>query len=134
MWDFLDYEQPLAPNASRYEGGTPNFIGASRLDRSIGGPGRGGRRRGSPQHVLALTDRLIEGLRARRRARSTRREAPGYSFRHRDVPACRARSGRAGTRLGEARIVTTFRPNGIRVSPHGYNTFDEIDALARGGR
>jgi selenocysteine lyase/cysteine desulfurase len=34
-----------------------------------------------------------------------------------------------GRRLGEAKICVTYRANGIRVAPHGYNTFDEIDAI-----
>ena len=35
MWDFLDYAQGPAPDASRYEGGTPNFLGALSLATSI---------------------------------------------------------------------------------------------------
>ena len=34
-----------------------------------------------------------------------------------------------GRRLGEAHVVTTYRPSGVRVSPHGHNTADDIDAL-----
>jgi selenocysteine lyase/cysteine desulfurase len=34
-----------------------------------------------------------------------------------------------GDRLAQAGIVVTTRPAAIRVSPHGYNTADEIDAL-----
>jgi len=34
-----------------------------------------------------------------------------------------------GKRIAAAGIVTTNRPSGVRVSPHGYNTPDEIDAL-----
>ena len=28
--------------------------------------------------------------------------------------------------------LTTYRRSGIRVAPHGYNTFEEIDALVDG--
>ena len=35
-----------------------------------------------------------------------------------------------GRRLQERGFVTTYRANGIRVSPHGYNTHDEIAAFA----
>ena len=34
-----------------------------------------------------------------------------------------------GRELGRKGFVTTYRATGIRVSPHGYNTADEIDAF-----
>src|SRR6202163_1813649 len=61
MWDFLDYAQPPAPDASRYEGGTPNILGALSLASSIDVLGTAGVDRIS-EHVLALTDRLVAGL------------------------------------------------------------------------
>jgi selenocysteine lyase/cysteine desulfurase len=114
MRNFLDYDQSWAPDAARYEGGTPNFIGA--------GIARIG------EHVLALTDRLVDGLQRKNAVVDGERSAATSSgivrFR---VP------GRDPLELGEriaaAGIVTTNRPGGIRVSPHGYNTSDEIDAL-----
>ncbi len=128
MWNFLDYAQPPAPDASRYEGGTVNILGALSLATSIGVLASGGIER-IGEHVLALTDRLEEGLRAR-----------GYSVVG-DRTSDAVKSGivtftRAGAdpvalgkRLGEAKIVTTFRRGGVRVSPHGHNTADDIDAL-----
>ncbi len=65
MWDFLDYAQPPAPDASRYEGGTPNIIGALSLATSIDVLADAGIER-IAAHVLALTDRLAEGLRVAR--------------------------------------------------------------------
>ena len=34
-----------------------------------------------------------------------------------------------GRALQRAGIVTTYRPTGVRVAPHGYNTAEEIDRL-----
>jgi selenocysteine lyase/cysteine desulfurase len=34
-----------------------------------------------------------------------------------------------GRRLGSDGFCVTYRPNGIRVSPHGHNTLDQIDAF-----
>jgi cysteine desulfurase/selenocysteine lyase len=127
MWDFLDYDQPWAPDATRFEGGTPNFLGALSLATSIEIL-----RAANPQriagHVLALTDRLVEGLKGKGAAIDSARSADESSgivrfrFPDRDPLAL-------GKRLGAAGFVTTYRASGIRVSPHGYNTFDEIDAF-----
>ena len=34
-----------------------------------------------------------------------------------------------GKRLGQAKICTTYRANGIRVAPHGHNSTDDIDRI-----
>ena len=60
MWNFLDYEQPSAADASRYEGGTPKFIGALSLATSMDVLANAGIER-IGAHVLALTDRLADG-------------------------------------------------------------------------
>ena len=128
MWDFLDYDQPPAEDASRYEGGTVNIPGALSLATSIevldaAGVARIG------DHVLALTDRLAEGLASRGwsiagdRARDEVKSGI-VTFGRDDVDAVEL-----GRRLGQAKIVTTYRPSGIRVAPHGHNTADDIDAL-----
>jgi selenocysteine lyase/cysteine desulfurase len=127
IWDFLDYEQALAPGARRYEGGTQNFLGIAALETSLGVLQEAGLAR-IAAHVLALTDELTEGLRARGCELLTER-GEGISsgivtFR---VP------GRdpveLGRKLGCAGIVTTYRPSGIRVSPHGHNTREHVAAL-----
>ncbi len=128
IWNFLDYDQPPAPNASRFEGGTPNIIGALSLATSMDVlAGAGVDRIGA--HVLALTDRLCEGAAAR-----------GYTIdgdrSREDVKSGIVRIRRdgvdpiaVGKRVGAAGMCVTYRASGIRVSPHGYNTADEIDAL-----
>jgi selenocysteine lyase/cysteine desulfurase len=132
IWDFLAYDQPLAPNAARYEGGTQNFIGILSLERSTAVLAEAGLPRIAAP-VLALTDRLVEGLqRAGAQIESPRGEGISsgiVTFRLPGVDPVET-----GRRLGAARIVTTFRASGVRVSPHGYNTFDEIDALLEAAR
>jgi cysteine desulfurase/selenocysteine lyase len=125
IWDFLRYDQPLAPGATRYEGGTPNFIGIAGLAASLDVLEDAGISRIS-QHVLALTDHLVERLRAAGAQLHTERGPVvssgivAFALPGKDPVAL-------GRRLGEAGIVTTYRPEGIRIAPHGYNTFDEID-------
>jgi cysteine desulfurase / selenocysteine lyase len=129
IWEFLDYEQPFAPNASRFEGGTPNFIGALSLDSSISVIEAAGTQ-AIGAHVVELTDHLVEGLSARgANVRSLR--GPGissgivtFSFPGIDPVAL----GRA---LQSEGVITTWRASGIRVAPHGYNTHEEIDTLLR---
>jgi cysteine desulfurase / selenocysteine lyase len=127
IWNFLDYDQPLAPTGARYEGGTPNFLGVAALSTSMDVLDEAGRSR-IADHVLMLTDRLVAGLRALGAEVDSPR-GPGASsgivtFR---VP------GRDPVEVGRALrdegIVTTYRAVGIRVSPHGYNTTEEIDRL-----
>ena len=128
MWDFLNYDQGWVADASRFEGGTPNFIGALSLAESIevireAGPEK------IAAHVLALTDRLCEGLASvGAEVKSERGEGTSSGIVTFVVP------GRDPVQLGRAiqhedRIVPTWRPNGIRVAPHGYNAFEEIDRL-----
>jgi selenocysteine lyase/cysteine desulfurase len=129
IWKFCDYEQGHADGAARYEGGTQNFYGIAALDASISVLASAGTDR-IGAHVLALTDRLCEALASRGAVLSTPRGngiSSGivtFSEPGRDP----VETGRGLGRLG---YVTTFRPSGIRVSPHGYNTLDEIDAFVQ---
>ncbi|SRR5665213_533180 len=128
MWDFLDYAQPPAPDATRYEGGTVNILGALSLATSIDVIAGAGIER-IAAHVLALTDRLADGLTSRGwtivgdRSRADVKSGI-VTFRRDGVDAVAL-----GKRLGAAKIVTTYRASGIRVAPHGHNTPDDIDAL-----
>ncbi len=127
MWSFLDYDQPLAGDASRFEGGTPNFIGALSLNESMNVLQEAGTGR-IAAHVLELTDRLTEGLRAAGAQITTiRGSAESSGIVTFTLPgADPVEVGRALQRDG---IVTTYRANGVRVAPHGYNTAQEIDAV-----
>jgi cysteine desulfurase / selenocysteine lyase len=129
IWDFLSYEQPLAPNATRFEGGTLNFMGALALDRSIAVIESAGVDTISA-HVLDLTDHLAEGLLAcGANLRSLR--GPGISSGIVTFTLPGVDSIALGRALQSEGVVTTWRASGIRVAPHGYNTHDEIDTLLR---
>ncbi|MGA8795896.1 MAG: aminotransferase class V-fold PLP-dependent enzyme [Candidatus Cybelea sp.] len=127
MWDFHNYEQPFSPDVLRFESGTPNLLGTLSLVCAIDLFERSG-----PQavadYVLALTDRLWEGLAAldaefsTLRGRSCSSGIVTFSIPGLDSIAL----GRA---LESQGIVTTYRAGGIRVSPHGYNTAEEIDVI-----
>ena len=127
MWNFLDYDQPWAPDATRYEAGTPNFIGALSLATSIGLLQEAGTER-IGAHILALTDRLVEGL-ARKGAVVAGVRSPSESSGIVRFAFPQVDSIALGRRLAEAGFVTTNRASGIRVAPHGYNTRAEIDAF-----
>ena len=129
IWAFLDYEQPYADNASRFEGGTLNFIGATSLDRSLSVIEEAGTD-AIGTHVLDLTDHLAEGLLAcGANLRSLR--GPGISSGIVTFTYPGADPVALGRALQSEGVVTTWRASGIRVSPHGYNTHDEIDTLLR---
>ncbi len=128
MWDFLNYEQGYVDDGSRFEGGTPNFIGALSLAESIGvlqeaGPAK------IAAHVIGLTDHLYDGLqRLGATVLSKRGEGISSGIVTFTVPGHEPVALGRGIQHDEG-VVTTWRPNGIRVAPHGYNTIDEIDRL-----
>ena len=127
MWDFLNYEQPTVANASRFEGGTPNFLGALSLNGAIDVLESAGKEK-IASHVLALTDHLCEGLnRIGATLKSPRGEGISSGIVLFEMPGID--SVALGKKLQAQNIVTTHRANGIRVAPHGYNTFDDIDAV-----
>ncbi len=127
IWNFLDYDQPLAADATRFEGGTPNFIGAAALAASIDVIDEAGVER-IAAHVLALTDRLYAGLQSLGAAIATER-GPACSSGIVTFTLPGSDPVALGRRLGEAGICTTYRPSGIRVSPHGHNSEADVDAL-----
>lgn len=125
--DFLNYEQPLHPSARRFEGGTGNFPGIVAFGTSLKLLTDAGLEK-IERHVLALTDRLIRGA-----------QAAGIEIKSDLMPG--ARSGIVLLGIGSARVeqliehtlaarvCITVRENGVRVSPHGYNTESDIDRV-----
>lgn len=126
MWDFHNYEQPYSREAMRFEAGTPNLIGTLSLVCAIELLERCGE--ALAEHVLALTDRLCNGLRdLGANLTSLRGEGISSGIVTFSIPGYD--SMELGRTLQNAKIVTTYRPSGLRVSPHGYNTATEIDVL-----
>ncbi|MBV8374420.1 MAG: aminotransferase class V-fold PLP-dependent enzyme, partial [Candidatus Eremiobacteraeota bacterium] len=128
IWDFANYEQPYATALSRFEAGTPNFLGAWSLATSIDFLQRHGGSAVIAPHVLALTDHLCDGLqRAGARLSTVRGEGISSGIVTFSMPGCD--SVALGKALQRHDVVTTYRTGGIRVAPHGYNTLEEIDCL-----
>lgn len=113
--------------ARRLEGGSPNMVGIHGLGASLDmllGAGVDDVWR----HVQVLTDRACDGLAAAGATVLSDRSPGGrsgvvtFSVPGRDPAALtEALKGRG--------VVCSPRGGGVRVSPHGYNTADEVDRL-----
>lgn len=134
IWAFSDYEQPFTTDALRFEAGTPNYAGALALDGSVALLSAAGSER-IERHVLALTDRLCDGLQrvgahiVSQRGIADAETSSSVSSGIVTFSMPGVDSVELGRKLQRDGIVTTYRTNGIRVSPHGYNTPEEIDHL-----
>jgi selenocysteine lyase/cysteine desulfurase len=123
----FDYESPLVEGAARYEEGTRSLIGIAGLEQSLRllleiGPDRIAGR------LYDLTQYLAQRMLER-----------GYQMLTPLTPECRSgiltvchpqRSAHElWERLRAARIVAAVREGGVRLSPHLYNTYEEMDAV-----
>src|SRR5262245_23507750 len=126
----LDYRLELPDEARRFEPGMLNFPGLMMLEKALELILEIGIET-IETRVLALTDRLAAGLTHRGcRVVSSRdgRDRSGIvTF---EIPG--GESSATVARLHDRRIVVAAREGRIRVSPHVYNTTDEIDALLEG--
>lgn len=125
--DYLRYPQPLRTDARRFECGSHNTLGlhglgaALELLLEVGLPN-------IERRVLGLTDRLCDGLTRRGyHIFSSRREGEksGIVSFHKPGEDTRA----LFQRLRAEKIIVALREGFIRVSPHFYNSEDEIDRL-----
>ncbi|MBE0645779.1 MAG: aminotransferase class V-fold PLP-dependent enzyme [Bacteroidetes bacterium] len=124
-WNFFDYDNPLQEDARRYENGTYNSIGitgyhgALRLFEAIG-----------HDRVAQLVQANAEHTCARAREygfevitpEDTHSRAGIVTFRHEQADELQQH-------LMRKNIVVSARVGHVRISPHCYNTFDEIDAV-----
>ena len=130
--ELLDYRLDYRPTAQRFEGGLQAFGPIAGLGASAGlllGYGLGT----IADHVLALTDRAVEGLKGLGAEvlspRRHRHEKSGIvSFVHPLLPAQEIKSFLAEHRVSVSVRVVEGR-NVVRISPHLYNTGDEIDGF-----
>ncbi len=125
QFDFdISHYAPKA-DARRFELGTPALhtvhtaLGGQEIVDEIGVPAIRERNR-------ALTERLIDGARA---AGFAMRLAPEPEARSAIVMIEHDEPHAAVARLAEAGIIVDARPGYVRVSPHFYNTEDEVDRV-----
>lgn len=124
---FLDYRLEFLPSAARFECGAANMGGVPGLQASLDLLTSVGRER-IIAAIDALTERLVEGMLARGcRVISSRQagERSGIvSFTHPRRPSAEVRR-----RLHEADVIVSLREGLVRVSPHFYNSADDVDRL-----
>ena len=126
--DYFCYDSPLRSDARRFEEGSLNNLGIWGFEASLGLLLEVGIDRIEPR-IMSLTDYLIEGLRKRGcpilSPITSRKERSG-------IITFLPKSGGAGElhqRLTDAKVVVSQRGAGIRVSPHFYNTEEDLDRL-----
>ncbi len=129
--DYTRVELNLRNAASRYEGGSQNMIGFHGLGASLDLlTSLGLTAQNSPiaDHILAITDyacQRLQELGATLHAPRTGIHRSGIvTF---NLPG--HDSDHIRRHLEAAHIIVRCRAGGVRISPHGYNTTDEIDRL-----
>lgn len=125
--DFLSYDTTLLPDAQRFECGTLNTVGIHGLRAALDLLHRVGID-SIEARVLSLTDQLCAGLEKKGYGVVSSR-APGdksgiVSFRH-----SRIATDAVYRMLSDARVVCAVRGGHVRLSPHFYNTEEEIDRV-----
>lgn len=125
--DYLSYDPTPLPNAQRFESGTLNTAGIYGikacldliLDIGIDN---------IESRIMILTDQLVSGLEEKGyhviSSRKPEEKSGIVSFSHpkHDLNALYQR-------LTENQVIGALRGNGIRLSPHMYNTENEIDQV-----
>ncbi len=124
-WNFFDYDNPLLDDARRYENGTYNsigltaFHGALRLFEAIGHDRVDTLVRANTAHAFACAresgfEVITPG--------NPEARAGIITFRH-------DRADELQQHLLEKKMVVSARVGHVRLSPHCYNTTDEIDTV-----
>ncbi|MEA3403586.1 MAG: aminotransferase class V-fold PLP-dependent enzyme [Armatimonadota bacterium] len=121
---FLEYSQPARDDARRFEEGSATMLGIVALDCSVGLLLEVGLE--VERRVLMLTERLIDGLQ-----RLGCEMASPLAPQQRSGIVCARAPGISPDdvveHLADARIYAASRAGAVRLSPHFYNTEDEID-------
>jgi len=126
-WDFHNYEQSFKDSANQLEGGTANLMGIAALGASLemileADPLK------IEENVLKIVSYLAELLTKKGYEPITNLQKEYLSgilsFKHPQIS-----SSDIYQRLKEQNIIVSERNANIRVSPHFYNTFGDIDAL-----
>lgn len=126
--NYYDYNMPWHPDARRFEEATLNIPGLLGLRASMELLMEAGLER-IRAHLLDLTEQLAEGVLAQGYVVTTPMEIESersgiVCFKHPQRPAAAIQE-----RLAAANVIVSLRGEVIRVSPHFYNTAEEIAAL-----
>jgi selenocysteine lyase/cysteine desulfurase len=129
--DYTKIDLNIRPEAARYEGGSQNMVGFIGLGASLdllASLGVGPRSSPVAEQVLALTDYACERLASLGATFLAPRQGP-----HRSGIVTFQLPGRDPNeirrRLEVAGIIVRCRAGGVRISPHGYNTPEEVDRM-----
>jgi cysteine desulfurase/selenocysteine lyase len=129
--DYTKIELNIRPAAARYEGGSQNMVGFIGLGASLDlltSLGVGPTSSPVADHVLALTDYACVRLAALGATFLAPRDGM-----HRSGIVTFMLPGRDPNdlrrQLESAHIISRCRAGGLRLSPHGYNTTEEVDRL-----
>lgn len=129
--DYTKIELKVRAEAARYEGGSQNMVGFAALGASLdllAELGAGPRSSPVADRVLAVTEyacQRLQELGASLLAPRTGNHRSGIVTFH--LPG--QDSNEVRRRLEQARFITRCRAGGVRISPHGYATRDEVDRL-----
>jgi cysteine desulfurase/selenocysteine lyase len=129
--DYTRIELNIRPEAARYEGGSQNMIGFHGLGASLDlleSLGLGPQQSPIAEHVLAITDYACDRLQSVGATLLSPREGD-----HRSGIVTFHLPGQDPNfirrRLEAAGIIVRCRAGGVRISPHGYATLEEVDRL-----
>lgn len=124
-FDFLNYDMSLQPDARRYENGTLNTAGIAGMTGAIDFL-LSQNIHAISQRILCLTHKLREGLIERgyivRNSPLSEDQSGIVTFRHPQISALQIVD-----KLRSRDIISSERGDHIRLSPHFYNTEEEID-------
>ncbi len=132
-YDFLNYQQPLKAGAARFEYSFPNFFPIVGLDAALGiFECLDGGMPAVEERLLGLTGYMIAGLERLGYPVITPRgegERSGIVcfLPHPERPEYNA--ARLTAQLAERQIHVSARGSAVRLSPHFYNTLEEIDIV-----
>jgi selenocysteine lyase/cysteine desulfurase len=126
-FDFENYDFRLSPDARRYEPGSMNTVGLSAFNASMElllsvGVDR------IWERVRRLTDRVIEKV----REEDFELLSPDHPEERSGIVTFRvpgADNGALVKALSSRKAICSHRAGGIRLSPHFYNTPDEVDRV-----
>lgn len=125
--EYLPHRFKLKEDAGKFEEGSPNMLGIHALGGALSLIEEAGID-GIEARVLALTARIMEGLDgAGAEVLSPRGEGERSGIVLFNAPAGRKGNGELFGRLMKNRVFCSLRSGFLRVSPHFYNTEEEID-------